>query len=79
LPAPKDGWYLARDTELRGFGRPSSCIVRAVNPFSPLKGRCPLPINLKAVRATDIEVISSELVLTVHADRALEVLKKRQR
>jgi len=26
-----------------------------------------------------LEVISSELVMTVHADRALEVLKKRQR
>jgi peroxiredoxin Q/BCP len=28
---------------------------------------------------TVLEVISSELVMTVHADRALEVLKKRQR
>ncbi len=28
---------------------------------------------------TVLEVISSELVMNVHADRALEVLKKRQR
>ena len=28
---------------------------------------------------TVLEVISSELVMTVHADRALEVLKKCQR
>jgi peroxiredoxin Q/BCP len=28
---------------------------------------------------TVLQVISSEVVMTVHADRALEVLKKRQR
>ena len=28
---------------------------------------------------TVLEVISSELVMTVHADRALDVLKKRRR
>src|SRR6478735_437521 len=66
------GYPLLSDSDqvvARQFG------VRGWIPMMPLR-RVTLVIDTDL---TVLEVISSELVMTVHADRALEVLKKRRR
>jgi len=66
------GYPLLSDSDqvvARQFG------VRGWIPMMPLR-RVTFVIDTDL---TVLEVISSELVMTVHADRALEVLKKRQR
>jgi peroxiredoxin Q/BCP len=66
------GYPLLSDSDqvvARQFG------VRGWIPMTPLQ-RVTFVIDTEL---TVLEAISSELVTTVHADRALEVLKKRQR